>query len=464
MSFSFAGKVVIVTGAGGGLGFAYASYLARLGARVVINDLGGGTFGVDGKADASVAEQAAERIRADGGEAVAIGGSVANFKTARRLVDKAIAKWGRVDAIINNAGIASTQVFPDVDPQELHRHLDVHVIGSMNLMKAAWPHMVKQQFGRIVNTASSSMLGFSPQISYPSMKAALLGLSNNVALLGKANNIHVNAVLPAAFTRLSAMLPDSDFRTRLENEFQPEKLAPVLAYLCHESCDVNGEFFTVGGGKVARLVFAETAAAQIDMTVESVAQALNPMMDDSAPLQVMHSSFDDLANLGFSEEEYQIFYNMSATTDSTPPEFENFAPVTKESIDQVWNIVVKSPVGDQRSVVALRSEGKRLLGHVTNEQYGVQIAQKGELSGGNLVWKTKISKPVPMTLTYTGSVDDKDNMMGTMKLGMFGEATFTATPADEVTAKKERLRWQEQQDTPDDKSGFIKRILQKLAS
>lgn len=459
MAYSFEGKVAIVTGAGGGLGFEYASYLAKHGAKVVVNDLGGGTFGVDGQKNSSVAEAAAKKIRDAGGEAIANGSNVSDFAGAKAMVDQAIKKWGRVDIVINNAGIASTQVFPNVEADEIKLHLGVHVLGSVNMMKAAWPHMVKQKGGRFINTASSSALGFSPQISYPSMKSALFGLTRNTALLGKESNIHVNVILPAAFTRLSAMLPASAFRDHLERDFQPNRLAPVVAYLCHDSCDITGEFFTVGGGKFARLVFAETPAADIDMSMESVASSIQGMMADRPNLAIMKTSFDDLHNLGFSEEEYSMFYNMSVTQGGAA-EIENFKAVKKSSVDNVWDITVKSPVGDQKSILTLQSQGKALVGNVMNDQYGMQEAMKGELNGETITWKTKISKPVPMTLTYTGALDDKDNMQGTVKLGMFGEAKFIARPADDKTraAGKERLH-QQLTNPSQAKKGLIQKLL-----
>lgn len=459
MAYSFEGKVAIVTGAGGGLGFEYASYLARHGAKVIVNDLGGGTFGIDKEKNSSVAEAAAKKIRDAGGEAIANGSNVSEFAGAKAMVDLAIKKWGRVDIVVNNAGIASTQVFPDVEADEIKLHLGVHVLGSFNMMKAAWPHMVRQKGGRFINTASSSALGFSPQISYPSMKSALFGLTRNTALLGKEHNIHVNVILPAAFTRLSAMLPASSFRDHLERDFQPNRLAPVIAYLCHDSCDVTGEFFTVGGGKFARLVFAETPAADIDMSIESVATGIQAMMEKKPELAIMNTSFDDLHNLGFSEEEYSMFYNMSVTQGGTSL-IDNFQPVKKSSIDNVWNITVKSPVGDQNSILTLQSQGRVLIGNVMNDQYGLQEAQKGELNGDVITWKTKISKPVPMTLTYTGGLDDKDNLQGTVKLGMFGEAKFIARPADDKTRATAKERLQQQLANPSQaKQGIIQKLL-----
>ncbi|HCB39716.1 MAG TPA: hypothetical protein DEP79_08495, partial [Gammaproteobacteria bacterium] len=404
MSFEFNGKVAIVTGAGGGLGFAYAQYLAERGANVIVNDLGGGTFGYDGKPSSKVASAAADKINALGkGKAIADGHDVSKFENAQRMVDTALENWGRIDIVINNAGIASTGVFPDIDREEIDLHLGVHVMGAVNTMRAAWPHMKKQNYGRIINTSSDSVLGFSPQTTYPSMKAALIGLSRNAGLLGVDHNINVNVIMPAAFTRLSALLPQGGFRDHLEQDFQPEKLAPVVAYLCHEQCDISREIFSVGGGKFSRIVMASSAAMPVDMSVESVAAQMNTVMtDDTSGLQIFKSSFDDLKNLGFSDEECQMFYDMTATQAELGP----IEAVPIDRVDNVWDITIKSPVGDQFSRLVLASSGAALNGHVLNEEHGNQMVLDGKIENGDsLVWKCKLTKPVPMTLTYRGQVD-----------------------------------------------------------
>lgn len=437
MSYSFQGKVAIVTGAGGGLGFAYANYLAQKGAKVIVNDLGGGTFGINGQPTASVAEQAVAKIKAAGGDAIANTQSVAEFNNAKAMIEQAMDAWGRIDIIINNAGIASTQVFPNVDESEVKLHLGVHFLGALNTMRAAWPHMQKQQYGRIVNTASNSTLGFSPQISYPSMKSALFGLSKSVALLGKSSNIGVNVILPAAFTRLSALLPPCDFRDRLENDFQPEKLAPVVAYLCHDSCDVSGEIFTVGGGKFGRVVFASSPLANVDMSMESVPQGMKNVLG-SSELSILSSTFDDLKNLGFTDEDCALFHDMTATQNSAPT---GHTPVVKESVEGVWHVVVKSPVGDQASTLIMKSEGKILHGQMGNDQYGIQELLNGELKGEMLTWQAKVTVPMDLTLTYTATLDANNNMVGEVEMGAFGKMDFIASPANTEDAAKLRYEF-----------------------
>ena len=465
MSFDFTGKVAIVTGAGGGLGFAYAQYLAEHGANVIVNDLGGGTFGYDGKPSSKVATAAAEKINAQGkGKAIADGHDVSVAKNAERMVETALQNWGRIDIIINNAGIASTEVFPNVSKEEYDLHLGVHVLGALNTMQAAWPHMMKQGYGRIINTSSDSVLGFSPQATYPSMKAALIGLSRNAGLLGVDHNINVNVIMPAAFTRLSALLPEGGFRQHLEKDFQPEKLAPVVAYLCHEKCDITREIFSVGGGKFQRIVMASSDAMAVDMTMESVAAQMQTVMtDDTSKLKIFKTTFDDLKSLGFSDEECQMFYDMTATQQELGP----IEAVPIDSVDNVWDITIKSPVGDQFSRLVLNSSGNSVQGHVLNEEHGNQTVLDGKIdNGAALVWKCKLTKPVPMTLTYNGQVDKDQNLQGKVVGTLMGktvmDCAFLGKPVFGDLADLAKQQSQQQAELDGQKKpGLLKRLFAK---
>jgi len=465
MSFDFTGKVAIVTGAGGGLGFAYAKYLAEKGCNVVVNDLGGDTFGYDGQPNSKIAEEAAKKINALGkGKAVPNGSDVSDYKGAEAMVAAAIKNWGRVDILINNAGITSPAVFPDVDRKEMDLHMGVHVMGAINTMRAAWPHMVKQKYGRIINTASDSLLGFAPQIAYPTMKAALLGLTRNTGLLGEGYGITINAILPAAFTRMTSLLPPGDFRAHLERDFQPDKLAPVVAYLCHEKCNVTREIFSIGGGKFTRVVFAASEALPVDTTMESVeTQMAKLMTDDVSNLMLMKSSFDDLKNLGFSAEEYKMFRDMSATQGEHTP----IVGVKIDSVDNVWEITIKSPVGDQHSTLVLKSSGSAVKGHVINKEHGNQQVLEGRVENGDtLTWKCKLTKPVPLTLTYTAQVD-KDQRIGGKVVGtLMGktvmDSKFSGTPV--FGAKADQAKQESAQQASLDaqkKPGILQRLFAK---
>lgn len=465
MSFDFSGKVAIVTGAGGGLGFAYAKYLAEKGCNVVVNDLGGDTFGYDGQPNSKVAEEAVKKINALGkGKAVANGSDVAKFEGAEAMVATAIKHWGRVDILINNAGITSPAVFPDIDRAEVDLHIGVHVMGAINTMRAAWPHMVKQKYGRIINTASDSMLGFAPQVVYPTAKSALVGLTRNAGLLGQNYGINMNVILPAAFTRMSGLLPPGSFRDHLERDFQPDRLAPVVAYLCHEKCDITREIFSIGGGKFSRVVMASSDAVPVDMTMETAeAQLKKVMTDDVSGLKLMKSTFDDLKNLGFSDAECQMFYDMSATQGEHTP----ITAVKIDSVDNVWDLVIKSPVGDQMSTLVLKSSGGKVTGHVLNKEHGNQQVLEGRVENGDtLVWKCKLTKPVPMTLTYTAQVD-KDQRIGGKVVGtLMGktvmDSKFSGKPVFGDPAEKAKAESAQQAQLDGQKKpGFLSRLFAK---
>ena len=426
MSYDFENRVAIVTGAGGGLGYEYAKYLALHGAKVVVNDLGGDPLGMDQNIDSSYAVQAANRIKEAGGEAIANKNSVSEWNSAKQIIEQAMDTWGRVDIIINNAGITSPAIFPEIDKDEMEQHHGVHVMGTLNTMRAAWPHMLKQKYGRIVNTASSSAFGFVPQIAYPTMKAGVVGMTNNLALLGKDHNININAIMPAAFTRMTSLLPEGTFRKKLEEEFTPVKLAPVISYLCHEKCDVNGEIFSVGGGKFYRVVFAASESMEVDDTMESVANTMGTVMNDQSPWKVIHDAFDDLGNLGFSDEEYEMFKDMTATANSHLADAKVEA-VKIKGIDDVWKLTIKSPVGDQFSNLVLNSQGSSLVGNVLNEEHGPQQVIDGKIENGDtMTWSCKLTKPVPMTLNYTMQMDGDKKLGGNVKGKLMGKVVMDA--------------------------------------
>lgn len=298
MAQEFEGRVALVTGAGGGLGLAHAEYLAGRGAKVVVNDAGGGILGLSEQGvEEEKAEQAAERIRRTGGTARAHGGSVADEADARSMVEEAVETWGRLDIVVNNAGFASAQFFPAVDDDEMQRHVGVTLLGCLHTMRAAWPHMLAQGGGRIVNTGSAACFG-NPIASYASTKAGLFGLTRTAAIFGREHGIHVNLLLPAAFSRLTDGLPESEFKALLRDEFGPEKTSPLVGYLCHERSTVTGEAFSAGGGKIARIVYAASPAVPIDANLDTVAKAVEETLA-SSQFTPLGSTHDDMVNLGF---------------------------------------------------------------------------------------------------------------------------------------------------------------------
>lgn len=197
----FDGRVAVVTGAGRGIGRADARLLAARGASVVVNDLGGSTDGVG--EDVGPASAVADEIVAAGGAAGADGSDVTSPAGAQVLVDTAVERFGRVDVIVNNAGIVRWAGFPEGDADNLERHLAVHVGGSFNTTRAAWPHMVDQGYGRVVMTTSTGMFGLPTNTSYATAKAAVIGLTRNLNTAGAEPGIKVNLIAPAAMTRMA---------------------------------------------------------------------------------------------------------------------------------------------------------------------------------------------------------------------------------------------------------------------
>jgi len=254
----FRERVAIVTGAGGGLGRCYALLLASRGAKVVVNDLGG-SFKGDG-ASKTPADQVVDEIKNLGGEAVANYDSVENGEA---IVKTAIDKWGRVDILINNAGIlrdASFQKMTDDDWDLVHK---VHLRGAFKVTRAAWNYMRTQKYGRIINTSSASGLyGNFGQANYSSAKLGLVGLSNTLAIEGAKYNIYTNTIAPVAGSRMTQTVMPPEMVAALK----PEYIAGLVAYLVHESSTVNGGIFEVGAGWVARLRWERTKGVVLPLS------------------------------------------------------------------------------------------------------------------------------------------------------------------------------------------------------
>jgi NAD(P)-dependent dehydrogenase (short-subunit alcohol dehydrogenase family) len=250
------GRVAIVTGAAHGLGRAHAIALAARGARVVVNDLGTGRTGQG--ADPSAAQAVADEITAAGGDAIANGDSVVAVAGAEAIVAAAVDTWGRLDIVVNNAGVTGQGAFSP--PEVWERVVTTHLFGTVNVLRAAWPHFTEQGYGRVVNTASSSFLGTPHSGDYASAKGGIVGLSRVLASDHRDSDtdIRINVLMPVAYTRMTAAIPDDVYRTWLERHFPAEKVSAFVVYLCHESLAVSGETFIAGGGRAARVLFETT--------------------------------------------------------------------------------------------------------------------------------------------------------------------------------------------------------------
>ena len=267
MTINFKGKIAIVTGAGGGLGKCHALELAKLGAKVVVNDLGGST---DGSGYSNTpAQKVVDEIVAAGGEAIANYASVSDEQGAASMVQDAISKWGRIDIVINNAGILRDKSFSKVSTEDFHKVIDVHLWGSIYVTKAAWPHMIVQQYGRILMTTSSSgLFGNFGQTNYGTAKMGVIGLMNSLKLEGAKYNIHINAIAPVAATRLTeALMPDE-----MKKALEPRTVSPAALYLCSEEAP-SGMILQAAGGNYQRIAIVESKGKNLgpEATVEDIA-------------------------------------------------------------------------------------------------------------------------------------------------------------------------------------------------
>ena len=273
---NFDGRVAVITGAGRGIGRAYALLLASRGARVVVNDLGGSMQGAGD--DASVAASVVSEIETGGGTALADEHDVASSEGAQALIASTVDRFGRLDILINNAGIIKWAGLPDVDLDNLERHLAVHVLGSFNTTRAAWPHMVEQGYGRIVMTTSSGIFGLPKNLSYATAKGGVIGLTRSIATMSEAHGIKVNLIAPAALTRMAGPDADPDDDS---SPMAPGQVAPLVAFLAHEACPVNGELYAAGAGRFARLFIASTPGyVAPEPTIEDVARHWDDINDE----------------------------------------------------------------------------------------------------------------------------------------------------------------------------------------
>ena len=273
---NFDGRVAVITGAGRGIGRAYAVLLASRGARVVVNDLGGSMQGAGD--DASVAASVVSEIETGGGTALADEHDVASSEGAQALIASTVDRFGRLDILINNAGIIKWAGLPDVDLDNLERHLAVHVLGSFNTTRAAWPHMVEQGYGRIVMTTSSGIFGLPKNLSYATAKGGVIGLTRSIATMSEAHGIKVNLIAPAALTRMAGPDADPDDDS---SPMAPGQVAPLVAFLAHEACPVNGELYAAGAGRFARLFIASTPGYVAPQpTIEDVARHWHDINDE----------------------------------------------------------------------------------------------------------------------------------------------------------------------------------------
>ena len=283
MSLDFTDKVVIITGAGGGLGKAHALDFARRGAKVVVNDLGGS---VDGSAGTSAAaEEVVAEIIAAGGQAIANGSSVTDDDGVANMISQTMDAFGRIDVLVNNAGVLRDKSFGKMEIEDFTFVVDVHLFGTMKPTKAVWPIMKEQGYGRIMVTSSSSGLyGNFGQANYGAAKLGVVGFINTLKLEGQKDNIHINALAPVAWTRMTSNLMPPE----MEEMLKPEQVTPAVVFMCSEEAP-TGRIICAGAGAFASAQIIESRGMYLgaDPTAEQVAEnweQISKMDDEAAAL------------------------------------------------------------------------------------------------------------------------------------------------------------------------------------
>jgi NAD(P)-dependent dehydrogenase (short-subunit alcohol dehydrogenase family) len=275
MSLNFQGKVAIVTGAGGGLGRTYALELAKRGAKVVVNDLGGAMDGSGGSSEA--AQKVVAEIKAGGGEAIANGSSVSDRKGVENLVKQTVEAFGRIDILVNNAGILRDKSFKKMTLDDFQLVIDVHLMGSVYCTAAVWPIMLEQNYGRIVMTTSpSGLYGNFGQANYGAAKLGVVGFMNTLKIEGAKNNIKINAIAPVAATRMTENL----IPQQMLDNLGPERVTPGVVFLCSEDAP-SGVVLQAAGGRFSVAVVMENKGVELGgtPTLEQIAENWDKISD-----------------------------------------------------------------------------------------------------------------------------------------------------------------------------------------
>ena len=266
MTIDFKDKVAIVTGAGGGLGRSHALELSKRGAKVVVNDLGGSVDGSGGSSDS--AEKVVKEIISSGGQAISNGSSVTDDNGVKLMIDQTIDEYGRIDILINNAGILIDKSFSKMEINDFEKVLNVHLMGTVKPTKAVWEIMKEQNYGRILVTSSSSGLyGNFGQTNYGAAKLGLVGFMNTLKLEGQKYNVHVNALTPVAYTRMTANLMPPE----AENLLTPESVTPAAIYLVSDKAP-NGTILCAGAGvySVSKIMESDGLSLCLNATAEDI--------------------------------------------------------------------------------------------------------------------------------------------------------------------------------------------------
>ncbi|HVP04220.1 MAG TPA: SDR family oxidoreductase [Dehalococcoidia bacterium] len=287
----FDGRVAIVTGAGGGLGRSHAMLLASRGAKVVVNDLGGGRDGT-GKPSSEMANKVVEEIKAAGGEAIADAHGVDTYEGGESIVKTALDAYGKIDIVIANAGILRDRAFHNITEEDWDKIFAVHVKGSFDVIQPAFRIMRQNNYGRIiVTTSNAGLYGNFGQANYSSAKTALLGFASTLELEGAKYNIKANVIAPVAASRLTEdVMPPA-----VLEKLKPEYVSPMVCYLCSEECQVSGNIFTAGGGYYGRAAIVEGKGAILhEASIEDIRDNFAKISDMSGA-EEFTNAFDEVS-------------------------------------------------------------------------------------------------------------------------------------------------------------------------
>ncbi|MBW2616768.1 MAG: SDR family NAD(P)-dependent oxidoreductase, partial [Deltaproteobacteria bacterium] len=346
----FDDRVAIITGAGAGLGRVYALELAKRGAKVVVNDLGGARDG-SGEGSSSPADDVVEEIKAAGGEAVANYGSVATPEGGQAIVDTAINAFGRVDILINNAGILRDKTLVKMEPENWDTVMDVHLKGAYNVTRPAFVKMRENRYGRIILTSSAAGLyGNFGQTNYSSAKMGLIGLMNTAKLEGDKHNIKINTIAPVAATRLTDDILPPDLLEKLKPEF----VAPLVLYLCSELCPISGAIYNAGMGYFNRVAIVTGPGTVIGKetevpSLEAVAAGMEKIrsIKGAEEFPNANASFGPLLD-AFSPKKKEVASEESGGL-TVAGVFENipgaFQPDKAAGVDVVFQFDISGPGG-----------------------------------------------------------------------------------------------------------------------
>jgi NAD(P)-dependent dehydrogenase (short-subunit alcohol dehydrogenase family) len=298
------GRVAAVTGAGRGIGRAYALYLGRLGAKVVVNDLGGSTTGAG--QDSGPADEVVKLIREAGGQAVSSYADVSTAEGGASVIEAAIETFGDIDIVVNNAGNMVWGGLPEATIDTLDAHWAVHVRGAFNTLHAAWPRFLAKDYGRVVLTSSVGLFGLPDNLGYAVAKASMIGMAKSLTVGRRKANVNVNCIAPNAVTRLGVRTDaERAQQEAMAPVMDPALVAPMVAYLAHESCPVSGEVYIAGAGRFSRLFLGVTPGyvhpGLSGVTIDDVAAnwaAINDETGYYVPATLMDWAAQYMSHLG----------------------------------------------------------------------------------------------------------------------------------------------------------------------